>query len=140
MKIDTDLRSAIRSAEKAQPIENREMRSKREQDAISALFKLKPITARIVKDLSVKARKAYDAYNKAREKLCKEYGLQESNNSTTGFCFSNCGDGQKQFAKIGGKMTAKYTRWKFDDVMNQLSAATPAEGKKIIKALGINWE
>jgi hypothetical protein len=136
MKIDTDLRLAIKSAEKAQPQDDWRVREAATKAAIADLFERKPTIAVAAKKLVARAKKAEAVEAAAREELCKKYGLRTDGNY---FTFSNCGDGQKQFEKVGGKVQQRHVRWTFDAVMLELAKATPQEGAAIIKRLGINW-
>lgn len=140
MKIDTDLRAAIRSAEKAQPQVNRyEERRKSELAAIADLFKRKPALGAKARGLASTAAKADKIASAARAKLCDEYGLRADGDE---FRFAGCGNYEERFVKAGGKLPSldKMERWNFDDVMAALAKADPKEGAKIIKRLGINWQ
>lgn len=138
MKIDTDLRLAIKSAEKAQPQDDWRTRETANKAAIADLFKRKPAIGVAAKKLVEKSQKAYTAYEAANKALCEQFGLRKDSD---GFTFSNCDDGHKRFAKIGGKVPSQTTRrWSFDAVMRELATATPKEGAAILKRLGINWQ
>ncbi len=136
MKIDTDLRLAIKSAEKSQPQDDWKMREESAKKAIADLFKRKPSIARDAKSLVQKSMKAYAVHEASVKSLCEKYGLRKDGD---GFLFSNCSGGEGRFEKIGGKVPAKSKRWTFDAVMRELATATPKEGAAILKRLGINW-
>lgn len=139
MKIDTDLRLAIKAAERAQP-HDYDGRDKREQEAIARFLKDHPAKARRVRALAKKAKRCYAEYQKANALIHDGFGLQTSENRGSGFCISGYGPSQERFAKAGGKLPLKTTRWKADNVIAQIAAATPKEGAKLIKNLGINWQ
>lgn len=142
MKIDTDLRLAIKSAEKLQPQDNWTERNKREQASIASLFGAKPHIHAKAKKLAASIKRHRDAEEKAEKELCQSYGLRARDGQSdyvTGFTIGGCENSSKAFEKAGGKIITKNAPWKFNAVMAQLAAATPKEGAKIIKSLGINW-
>jgi len=141
MKIDTDLRLAIKSAEKAQPDNSWEQREKLQRALIAELLNSKPQIKKSANRLAATARAAYKKYIEAGAALCKEYGLQyKREGATIVFELASCGDGQEAYQKLGGKVAERKAKWSFNDVMTKLAAATPSDGAKIIKSLGINWE
>lgn len=140
MKIDTDLRLAIKAAEKAQPQDGYDARNKREQDAVIKFFAAYPEKAKRARLLSKQAAAAYARYQAADEAICKEFGLRRMGGSQSGFQLGGCGASPNRFVKAGGKLPTRQVRWSADNVMAQIAAATPKEGAKIIKSLGINWE
>jgi len=142
MKIDTDLRLAIKAAERAQPHESWDIRRDAEQKSIVDFFKKYPAKARRAKRLDADIATMEKKLAAAKKELCDSYGLQTNSRSDykTGFTYSNCGGSGANFTKAGGKIPAKYAPWKADDVIAQIARATAKEGAKIIKSLGINWE
>ncbi len=136
MKIDTDLRLAIKSAEKMQPQDDWRAREAANRASIAELFKRKPTIGAAAKKLLAKIKKAEETRLAAEQALCKQFGLRKDG---VNFAFANCGDGAGQFEKVGGKLQQKHVRWSFDAIMRELATATPAEGAKIIKRIGIIW-
>lgn len=140
MKIDTDLRLTIRSAEKAQPSDDWQAQARQQHEAIADLFKRKPALAKRAEHLRASADAHEKAASAAREALCKEFGLQRNDSYDPKFQFSRCGDGRDQFVKKGGVIPAKFTRWKFDDVIAELAKADGKQAAAILKKYGINWK
>ncbi len=139
MKIETDLRLAIKSAEKAQPAESWEERNKAERKAIEDLIK-KPRVSLAVKRLVRTIQKSSKKLDECRSLLCKGFGLRIRDTSTGELEFANCDGNRTAFVKAGGKVPVKNVRWRYDNVMAQLAAASDKEGRAILKKLGINWE
>ena len=140
MKIDQDLRAAIRSAEKAQPqAASWEVKEQANKAAIADFLKRFPAKAKKVHSLVASIKKAEAAEAAARAALCDQFGLRHYNNAIE---FSKCGDGSAQFEKAGGKMPTaiKGLPWKFDAVVAELAAALPNQKKAILKKYGINWD
>lgn len=140
MKIDSDLRAAIRSAEKAQPSTDWQLRNQQEKDAIAAFLKAKPEIAKRIAFLYKKRETAQKVIEAANTELCKEYGLRFEYNKPGVLEFASCNNASERFTKAGGKFPKKdATRWKFDAVMKELAAADEKTGKAILKRIGINW-
>ncbi len=140
MKIDSDLRLAIRSAEKAQPQRNDwEAKRKAEAQAILAFFKRFPAKARKAIKLAEDALKAEAMERELRSKLCEQFGLKHNEQQ---FQFSNCGRNKDAFVKAGGHLPEQTAgqRWTFDAVMAELVAADPKQLKVILKKYNIRWE
>jgi|LakMenEpi03Aug12_release.lakeMendotaPanAssembly.Ray.scaffolds.fasta_scaffold191833_3 hypothetical protein len=138
MKIDQDLRAAIRSAEKAQPSTDYSVREKVNQECIDAFLKRFPAKAKAVNKLIADELKAIAAVAAARKLLCEKFGLRHYDGKIQ---FANCGEGKGAFVKAGGKLpSAKAERWKFDVVMAELAAADAKDCRKILSKYGIKWE
>ena len=138
MKIDTDLRLTIRSAEKAQPSEDWQGRQKRDDDAINAFLAGHPAKAKKVHALRSTECTAEAQANAARKELCEAFGLRHNGRA---FEFGHCGDGKMAFIKAGGKLpTAAVRRWKFDEVIAELAKADAKQATAILKKYGINWK
>lgn len=137
MKIDTDLRLAIKSAEKAQPSIGWQDREKNNKASIAGFLKDHPAAKKDIERLSAIIKKSQAAEKNAHEAMCKRYGLRSDGAQIE---FANCGSGQGAFTKAGGQIIRPEERWSFDSVMRQLVIATPKEGAAILKKLGINWQ
>lgn len=132
MIITTDMRAAIRSAEKKQPNRygtNWELREKQNASALADL---------------TQSKKHKTAYAKAMELRRESDRLAQK----AGDVFVSMGlnfDGSKiydeiKFVAAGGVLPAEEKKpWKFDTVMAELAAADPKQGKAILKKYGINW-
>lgn len=131
MKIDQDLRAAIRSATKSQP-DSFEVRQAAETQAINDLFKKKPFLqtrferARSLRQQSTKLRVE-------AEKLEASIGVYQ------------CGTrlriaGTTAFVRNGGRKKNTCGPWKFDEAMAELAAAEPKQLTAILKKYGINWK
>lgn len=139
MKIDTDLRLAIKAAANAQPQSDWRAEEDANRAAIADLFRRKPVIAATVRKLAARIKKAEQEEQEARQQLCEKFGLRTDGPDT--FTFSQCGEGgKKTFQKAGGVLPQKFVRWNYDTVMTELAKATPAEGAAILKRLGINWQ
>lgn len=141
MKIDTDLRAAIRSAEKCQPVQNDyEARRKQEDATIADFFKRNPSKAKKCRKLAEDAIKAEALESSLRKKLCDHYGLRFGDQR---FQFSNYGGANNAaFIKAGGRLpeSTKHIRWTFDKVITELASAEPKQLKGILAKYGIKWE
>ncbi len=146
MKIDTDLRAAIRSAERCQPSSDHQKKRDADRAAIADLLNRCPkkkskIIALIQKEIDADA-----AAKKAREDLCKQFGLRHYSHGGENIRleeleFSNCGKGGTAFVNAGGKLPPMgIRRWNFDEVMSELAAAEPKRLQPILKKYGINWK
>lgn len=142
MKIDQDLRAAIRSAEKVQPnsnVDKWQLREEAAAEAIADFLKRYPSKAKKVHALVAAMRKAAKAQKVAEESLCEQFGLRHYDNKLQ---FARCGAGSGAFEKAGGKVpppVVKGEPWKYDRVMAELAAAEPKQLKAILKKYGINW-
>jgi hypothetical protein len=133
MKIDTDLRAAIRSAylQRKRTADDWAVRRAAEKAAIAALLKSKPALARRVAKARADANRANIAAAKASQ-IISAIGISH--------------DGERihdteLFVKAGGAFKfSEAPRWTFDQVMAQLASATPREGAAILTKLGINWQ
>jgi hypothetical protein len=131
MKIDSDLRAALRSAYNQQKYVDRDYAAKEraKKAALTDLFTRKPAIER-----NVKTAKRW-------------LKLAEELNRKAHFVFENLGldyrgdrmAHDERFKAAGGVPPKCAARWNFDAMMHRLSLATPKEGAAIIKAIGINW-
>ena len=131
MKIDTDLRLAIRSAEKAQPYYNDSWSEQREREtaAIADLFKRKPALAKT-------AQRATAAIERHQKRVQVEVAKIRAIGLDTGL--RTVGN-EDAFRKVGGRLPDRKKRWKFDAVMAELAAADEKEAPRILKKYGIKW-
>ena len=138
MKIDQDLRIAIRSAEKAQPSTDWSVRDAQNQKCIEEFMQRRPAKAAEINRHVLTIAKAEAAEKKARAALCEGFGLRHDG---TKLSFSNCGGGSVAFLKAGGKLPpTQGRRWAFDTVMAELAAADAKQATAILKKYGINWK
>lgn len=131
MKIDSDLRAAIRCAEKSQP-DNHTIRAKAREEALANFFKQHPAKSRRIAS-AASMRKEAKALNEKACDIEAEMGLRGWNGAVE---IAN----DDKFVKSGGKLKANGRAWKFDEVMSELAAAEPKQLKPILKKYGINWE
>src|SRR5262245_19658500 len=135
MKIDSDLRIAIKSAEKAQNRDSgAEERAKKE--AVSSFLKSGTTQAKMV----LKAHSNYKAAmakctesRKAVEKL----GLRFDSESVTLDYGSSSQDTFEKKTKT--KIKHHQGPWRADRVILELLSADPNEGNAILKKYGIKW-
>ncbi len=132
MIIPTDLRLAIKSAERAQNIDpDYEQRRKARRASIEALFKRKPAIARRIKHARKQITEATAIIEKA-QKVFDQIGLYAHRPDD----FRN----EDTFVAAGGILPNPPDRaWKFDEVMKELAGASAKEGAAILKRIGINW-
>lgn len=139
MKIDQDLRAAIRSAEKTQLHYGWEEREKEEIDSINAFLAKHSGAAKHVRKLRADYIRHYKAFDLAREQLCKTYGLKLTGDNNV-LRFAGCDSAQQHFVDAGGKVPTKKQHWKFDVVMSELAAAESKDANRILRKYGINWK
>lgn len=137
MKIDSDLRAAIRSAEKTQPSNNYEQRTKAKREAIEQLLNQPRHRAKVLRlNCLVERRKnaqelSGQLFQKIRN-IYLELGLNYDGKDI---------DDHKVFVAVGGvSPDPKLSRWTFDQVMAELGAADPKDMNKILGRYGIRWE
>lgn len=128
MIITTDLRAAIRSAEKQQRL-NRHSRYASETAALERFQKL-PKIAPLFKQAAAK-HKAATVLTEQADAIYSSMGLTTSGRSIID---------HKKFAQLGGRLEVEEGKpWTFDAVMVELAAADAKKAKAILKRLGINW-
>lgn len=134
MKIDSDLRIAIRAAEKAQPHENWDLKQARNKAAVAALIAAKPAVAAGLKSAQRRLTQIKKLNAKVQEFL-NLAGLRLYGDEPV-----TIGD-EAAFVKAGGKLPGQGSkRWKFDAVMAELANANEKQGEAILKRIGINWK
>lgn len=136
MKIDSNLRAAIRSAANAQPQDDWRAKEKEEKESIAAFFAKYPARHKEAIRLIETEKKARATAEKASSDLCEKFGLTHYGGETK---FANCGRGSETFKKAGGKLPTQGVRWKFDAVMAELAAADEKQGAAILARIGIKW-
>lgn len=130
MKIDTDLRLAIRSAEKAQSQDNWETKSAHRKESIAALLRLPKHAAKY--KIACKQLQTSAKIRGLAAKFFDDLGINTALDHI---------HNDDRFAAAGGKMLPKKNvRWSFDIIMAQLVQAEPKEGAKILAKLGIKWK
>lgn len=145
MKIDTDLRAAIRSAEKCQPSSDSSKKRDMDRACIAEFLNRFPKKKDKIRALIQREIDADVASSKARGDLCKQFGLRHYSHGgeiqIESLEFANCGKGAGAFEKAGGKLPPiGVRRWAFDAVMAELAAADPKQAVVILKKYGINWK
>lgn len=130
MKIDTDLRLAVRSVvTAARESESWQERNKREQKAIAELLKKRSIAAKLQN--AQRQFKRGEEIKRRAGKIFDRYGLS---------CSLSSIQNEERFIAAGGSLTKLIKFPRVEVVLAQLASASPAEGAKIIKSLGIKWE
>lgn len=130
MKIDQDLRIAIRSAERCQPDFGYRDQLGAEKVAISNLIKARPVVGSQVRRATRRLAVAAKSQEIAR-KILGDFGLRDGGERIWD---------EDKFVKAGGKLPGpQQKRWKFDCVMKELAAADPKQARSILKRYGINW-
>ena len=136
MKIDDNLRAAIRSTCKMSQRPDRQSRGDQYREAVAKFIaktpKLWERRINALKKASAAAQKARDREHQLAE-VFEMAGLNPWNPEI-----------QLQhaevFVKAGGELPVAAVAKDADAIIAKLAAATPAEGAVIIKELGINWE
>lgn len=133
MIVTSDLRAAIRSAEKVQP--NRhgtdwELKRLRIKRAISAVISKPGIKEKV--DEAVKKTEAAEQLNREAGEVFNSLGVSNKLDQIYN---------DEKFIAAGGILPAGDAKpWKFDAVVAQLAAAkTEKEGVKILARYGIIW-
>lgn len=135
MKIERELISCIRAAEKAQPKNNWEEQNKANSKAVDAFLSARPALAKKLKaadarrqELKAEIDKIYAEYHALGLRLPKEG-------------YSDPIHDEDRFVKAGGKLPGKYKTWNANEVITRLGAAkTAKEFNAILKEHGINWD
>lgn len=132
MKIDSDLRCAIKSSERAQPSTNWETRQNANRKAIADLIERKPSIKKALSKAKVLDSKS-DLYRAMSRKLVEPFGICINDNSRI--------DDESNFVKSGGKLPLPPKRhWKADEVIAELAAASPKHMKSILAKYSIRWD
>ena len=136
MKIDDNLRAAIRSTCKISQRPNRQSTREQYHEAVMKFIAKSPkLWERRIKAL----KKASDASAKARDKvnqLAEDFEKVGLNPWNPEIQIQNT----ELFVKAGGELPTTAIIKDADTIIAKLAAATPEEGAAIIKELGINWE
>lgn len=131
MKIDHDLRVAIRAAANSQPPRDHEKETAFEKAEIQRIVTLTPERSR-------EHRNHQKQIARARKILFAAGGFYGG----LGICF-DCDkpyvQHDEKFRRAGGKQPPKHSTWRAEKVLGDLARATPAEGSRILKNLGIRW-
>lgn len=137
MKIDSDLRLAIRSVlNERKATRNNFCLWKEERKAATALIAAKPRIASIV-GRALKNIKSLKTQLNQQHKLISKFGLSFSNGVID---IDGAEGGEERFIKHGGKIPVPPPAADtFDNLMARLATATEPEGKKILTHLGIEW-
>jgi hypothetical protein len=141
MKIDADLRAAIKAAEKAQPRDSWSERQKAADAAIHAFLKKRPsLKKKICLLLQSRASLQLALEEKTADlnKVLWPLGLT-ANNTKVCESFLNDDDDAERFVKAGGVLPKIPERWKSDVLIAKLAAADPKHRGSILKEHGINW-
>ena len=137
MKIDHDLRQAIKAASETQKSKNSyQVRT----EAAEAFLKSNPKIADKLKRLRKITLDAREAALKAREpydELLAKIGLDECGGDDS-YILGYSDEDQANFVKAGGVLSAGHP-WDYTRVMARLAAADPKDRDAILKEYGINW-
>lgn len=141
MKIDADLRAAIKAAEKAQPADSWSERRKVTDAAIQAFLKKKPALRKKLALLLQSRASLRSSIQKKKDEidaLLWPLGLTATDD---GICeaFVYDDENAEKFAKAGGVIPSMPKRWKADALIAKLAAADPKHRDSILKEHGINW-
>ncbi len=139
MKVDSDLRAAIRAAEKAQPEITWETREKAEREAIQDLFNRIPKHKRKAQALVNSINRHRKELDSCHSKLRDLFGIQLHDGKLQ---LHRREEYLSNFEKAGGnlKFNEPKRRWRSESIIAELAAAKPAEAKAILKRIGIIWE
>jgi len=139
MKISSDLRAAVRSAEKSQPAKsNHGWQAKRDAN-LRAVEKLRNHPKHKKRIANALTRVDYALHILAEaDKTFEVLGLSRTNGGTG--TRLEIGDDEKFVAAGGDLAPEPEVAWRFDAVMARLAAAPSEEaGWAILKEYGINW-
>lgn len=130
MKIDQDLRQAIKSAERVQT-KNLNWVEKRnaEKRAVADLFARKPALAKKINKAIAAVKKA-EAARKVASEVIHAAGLSCSDLQITD---------KELFRKAGGQLAGGQA-WTSDQAIAELAAASPKDAPAILAKYGIKWE
>jgi len=135
MKIDHDLRQAIKAAHDAQ--EHRDEHKLR-HDAAVHFLKKRPAVAKKLTNLRKKKDVAFAQYKALAnpfEALLESLGLETCQDSYK----VAYGDFEKEkFVAAGGEFNTR-PKWNYNKVMARLAAAEPEARDAILREYGINW-
>lgn len=134
MKIDGNLRQAIRSACNAQLDTNYNAIAARKTKAINEF--LDSPKGKKAKQIYTKLRALYAECRTLEKDLCEGFGLRAGSNNPE---LANCGGGSDRYIKAGGKLPEEKEKWNFDRMMLRIAAATDKEAVGILKEIGIIW-
>ncbi len=129
MKIDSNLRQAIKACERCQSPPSFESQRRAQKAVIEHVIKLPAHAAKVKAALGALA-KAREITEKA-EAVFEALGISPELNQI---------EDEDLFRAAGGHLNARYQRWNFNKIVAEIAAADPAEARKILKRIGINWE
>lgn len=130
MKIDQDLRVAIRAAAKNQPARDYAAERAFEQAEIQRVVTATPLRKRLHILHQKRIANAKRILHQA-ESFYSDLGLSYELRNIYH-------DGK--FKAAGGKQPPEHSTWRAEKLIAQLTAASPAEGRTLLKKYGINWE
>lgn len=129
MKIDSNLRAAIRSAFNAQPKFSYASAADKCKEAAKALVQSNSEWTSAFRYIANRRQVIHDIENEIKT-LLPNIGISED--------FSICDEGT--FERFGGVIPVEKPRWSFDAVMAKLAKCEPEEAEAILKEHGINWK
>jgi hypothetical protein len=134
MKIDHDLRCAIRSAEKVQRNKDSyQERALRTKQAIATLMKSKPaIAKKIAKARAETARLSAELTRQTA--VIESFGLRAQGHDGELWLSDDA-----KFTAAGGVLLQSPTVWGADRVIAELASADAKQGAKILARIGIQW-
>ena len=132
MKVDADLRAALRAAEKGQQrnFETREQKRKERKAALDVFLKSSKPLAKKLKQAMADLRKA-KAQVAAAEATMDKCGVSS---------YSMDIDNDEEFRRAGGDIAPVHEAWKAETVIAELLAAKPQRFKAVLAKYGINWD
>ena len=130
MKIDSDLRLAVRAAAKTQPQRNYQQEQDLQKKEVQRFLTSTPERAALHRKHQKNLLRARSLIADA-EKFYGQFGLQSDGIRVWS---------DEKYKAAGGKLPPERSTWRAEKVLGELAAATPAEGKAILKKYGINWE
>ncbi len=138
MKIDHDLRQAIKAAFEKQRYRNNSFEKR--EEAVADFFKSCPTVSKKFKELKSKYLKIQaEAYKASQElqRFADQFGINNVHSKAP--TVEDTVEGAEKFRKAGGKWDWK-APWKYNDVIAELAAADPKDAAKILAKYGIRWD
>jgi hypothetical protein len=135
MKIDGNLRQAIRSACNAQSdIDWTEVQRQITSSIQSFVDSPKGKRAKAI----VKKLRALYAESRILEKeLCSDFGLRVAIDKVE---IGSCDNSKERYRKAGGTLPEKKQKWNFDSKMAEVAGASEPDAIIILRQIGINWQ
>lgn len=143
MKIDNDMRQAIKAAHKHQPEATTAARNQARQAAVDKFLAERPVFKRKVTQLvkeEVRLRTKLESTRDKLKELLEPIGL-DSYEGRVYLDRYNRHSREERFTQAGGDLSAlTKMEWDVDAVIAELAAADPKDATKILAKYGIRWE